>query len=110
MSGSKGEEALTEYKRALEVMSAKKAAPKKAALSDNEDEVQFIRSNKCQAATALASSLKKKSKALGSTPRVSPSLSSDPAMALANLNAKVFPLTPVFLPEGDSSASIQFIQ
>ncbi|WZZ35112.1 hypothetical protein YC2023_018513 [Brassica napus] len=46
MSGSKGEEALAEYKRALEVMSAKKAAPKKAALSDNEDEVQFIRSNK----------------------------------------------------------------
>ncbi|KAF2617897.1 hypothetical protein F2Q68_00040134 [Brassica cretica] len=31
MSGSKGEEALAEYKRALEVMSAKKAAPKKTA-------------------------------------------------------------------------------
>ncbi|KAF3547438.1 hypothetical protein DY000_02007577 [Brassica cretica] len=110
MSGSKGEEALAEYKRALEVMSAKKAAPKKTALSENDDEVQFIRSNKRQAATALASSLKKKSKASGSTPRVSPSLSSDPAMVLANLNVKVFPLTPVVLPEGDSSASIQFIQ
>ena len=98
MSGSKGEEALAEYKSALEVMSAKKAAPKKAALSDNEDEVQFIRSNKCQAATALASSLKKKSKASGSTPRVSPSSSSNPATILANLNTKVFPLTSVVHP------------
>ncbi|KAH0892980.1 hypothetical protein HID58_055409 [Brassica napus] len=34
----------------------------------------------------------------------------DPATVLANLNTKVFPLTPVVLPEGDSSASIQFIQ
>ena len=77
---SKGEEALAEYKRALEVMSAKKTAPKKAVLSENDDEVQFIRSNKRQAGTALASSLKKKSKSSGSTPRVSPSSSSDPAM------------------------------
>ncbi|KAF3602744.1 hypothetical protein F2Q69_00036259 [Brassica cretica] len=69
MSGSKGEEALAVYKRALEVMSAMKAAPKRAALSGNDDEVQFTRSNKRQAATALASSLKKKSKAPGSTPR-----------------------------------------
>ncbi|KAH0893185.1 hypothetical protein HID58_055614, partial [Brassica napus] len=91
MSVSKGEEALAEYKRALEVMSAKKTAPKKAVLSENDDEVQFIRRNKRQAGTALASSLKKKSKASGSTPRVSPSSSSDPAM-------------------GDSLASIQFIQ
>ena len=74
MSGFKGEEALAVYKRALEVMSAMKAAPKRAALSGNDDEVQFTRSNKRQAATALASSLKKKSKAPGSTPRVSPSL------------------------------------
>ncbi|KAL0667968.1 hypothetical protein Bca4012_030672 [Brassica carinata] len=110
MSGSKGEEALAEYKRALEVMSAKKAAPKKATLSENDDEVQFIKSNKRQAATALASSYKKKSRASGSTPKVSPSSSSDPATVLANLNTKVFPLTPVVLPEGDSSASIHFIQ
>ena len=46
MSGSKGEKALAEYKRALEVMSAKKAAPKKAAPSENDDEVQFIKSNR----------------------------------------------------------------
>ena len=110
MSGSKGEEALAEYKRALEVMSAKKTAPKKAVLSENDDEVQFIKGNKRQAALALTSSLKKKSKASGSTPRVSLSSSSDPATVLANLNTKVFPLTPVVLPERDSSASIQFIQ
>ena len=108
MSGSKGEEALAEYKRALEVMSATKAAPKKAALSENDDEVQFIKNNKRQAATALASSSKKKSRASGSTPKVSSS--SNPAPVLANLNTKVFPLTPVILPEGDSSASIQLIQ
>ncbi|KAF3600312.1 hypothetical protein F2Q69_00035703 [Brassica cretica] len=110
MSGSKGEEVLAEYQRALEVMSAKKAAPKKAAPSENDDEVQFIKSNKRQAATALASSSKKKSRASGSTPRVSPTSSNDPATVLANLNTKVFPLTPVILPEGDSLASIQLIQ
>ena len=102
--------ACAEYKRALEVMSAKKAAPKKAALSENDDEVQFIKSNKRQAATALASSSKNRSRSSGSTPRVSPSSSSDPVTVLANLNTKVFPLTPVVLPEGDSSASIQLIQ
>ncbi|KAF2586132.1 hypothetical protein F2Q70_00035908 [Brassica cretica] len=91
-------------------MSAKKAAPKKAAPSENDDEVQFIKSNKRQAATALASSSKKKSRASGSTPRVSPTSSNDPATVLANLNTKVFPLTPVILPEGDSLASIQLIQ
>ncbi|KAF2570058.1 hypothetical protein F2Q70_00003588 [Brassica cretica] len=110
MSGSKGEEAFAKYKRALEVMSAKKAAPKKAAPSENDDEVQFIKSNKRQAATSLASSSKKKSRASGSTPRVSPTSSNDPATVLANLNTKVFPLTPVILPEGDSFASIQLNQ
>ena len=110
MLGSNGEEALAEYKRALEVMSAKKAAPKKAALSEKDDEVQFIKSNKRQAATALASSSKKRSRASGSTPRVSPSSSNDPATVLANLNTKVFYSTPVILPEEDSSASIQLIQ
>ena len=46
MSGSTGEEALAEYKRALEVLSEKKAAPKRAAPSETEDEVQFVRSSK----------------------------------------------------------------
>ncbi|KAF2616087.1 hypothetical protein F2Q70_00011319 [Brassica cretica] len=49
-------------------------------------------------------------KASGSTHEVSQSSLSDPATVLANLNTKVFPLTPVVLPDGDSSASIQFIQ
>ncbi|KAF2611275.1 hypothetical protein F2Q70_00011716 [Brassica cretica] len=105
MSGSKGEEALAEYKRALEVRSAKKAAPKRAAPSETEDEVQFIRSNK-RRATVPASSSMNKLKASGSTPKVSPSSSGDPATVLANINTKVFPLIPVVLPEGDSSASI----
>ncbi|KAH0862591.1 hypothetical protein HID58_079802 [Brassica napus] len=82
MYGSKGEEALAEYKKAIEVMSGKRAAPKRAAPSKNDDEVQFIRSSKCQATTAPApSSSKKKSKASGSTPKVSPSSSFDPATA-----------------------------
>ncbi|KAH0862686.1 hypothetical protein HID58_079897 [Brassica napus] len=37
--GSKGEEALAEYKRAFEVISAKMIAPKRAAPSENDDEV-----------------------------------------------------------------------
>ncbi|KAH0866875.1 LOW QUALITY PROTEIN: hypothetical protein HID58_073897 [Brassica napus] len=78
MSGSKGEEGLAEYQRALEVMSVKKPASKKAALTKNDDEVRFIKSNK---------------------PTV-----------LATLNTKVFPLTPLILPKGDSLASIQLIQ
>ncbi|KAH0879419.1 LOW QUALITY PROTEIN: hypothetical protein HID58_066813 [Brassica napus] len=101
-------EAFVEYKRALEVMSAKKTAPKRAAPSETKDEVQFVRSSKRQA-TAPASSSKKKLKASGSTPKVSPSSSGDPAIVLANLNTKVFPLTRVSLPE-DSLAAIQSIQ
>ncbi|KAF2589984.1 hypothetical protein F2Q70_00038428 [Brassica cretica] len=72
--------------------------------------LQFIKSNKRQAATALASSSKKRSRASGSTPRVSPLSSNDPATVLANLNTKVFSSTLVIIPEEDSSASIQLIQ
>ncbi|WZZ34602.1 hypothetical protein YC2023_018003 [Brassica napus] len=86
MSGSKGEEALAEYERAFEVLSAKKAAPKRAAPSEIDDEVQFIKSNKRQAMTAPASSFERRSKASGSTPKVSLSSSSDPATVLANPN------------------------
>ncbi|KAH0858916.1 LOW QUALITY PROTEIN: hypothetical protein HID58_087177 [Brassica napus] len=104
--GSKGEEALAE---AFELMSAKKTAPKRAAPSENDDEVQFIKSNKRQGMTASASSSKRRCKASGSTPKVSPSTSSDPATVLANLNTMVFPLTSVSLPE-DSLAAIQSVQ
>ncbi|KAF2564588.1 hypothetical protein F2Q70_00014833 [Brassica cretica] len=64
-------------------------ASKKAALSEKDDEVQFIKSNKHQTVTTLASSTKKKSRASGSTLKVSSSSSSDPATVLANLNTKV---------------------
>lgn len=89
MSVSKSEEALAEYKRAFEVMSAKKVATKRDAPSENDDDVQFIKSNKRQAVTAPASSSKRRSKASRSTPKVSPSSASDPATVLSILNTKV---------------------
>lgn len=107
MSGSKGDEALAEYKKALEVMSARKSAPKRAASVD-DDEVQFLRSSKRLTVAATApSSSKKKSKASGS----SPSASYDWTTVLTNLNTKVFPSTPVLLAlEEDSSVAIQSLQ
>ena len=93
MSASKGDEALAEYKKALEVMCARKSAPKRAAFVE-DDEVQFLRSSKrLTVAAAAPSSSKKKSKASGS----SPSASYDWAIVLTNLNTKVFPSTPVLL-------------
>ncbi|KAF2561603.1 hypothetical protein F2Q70_00016786 [Brassica cretica] len=111
MSGTKGNEALVEYKKALEVMSAKKAAPKRA-ISTEDDEVQFIGGNKRRAGAAAApSSSKKKSKVPGSSPKDSPSAPYDWATVLNNLNTKVFPSTPVLLAsEGDSSTAIQSLQ
>ncbi|KAH0939110.1 hypothetical protein HID58_006571 [Brassica napus] len=108
MSESKGDEALVEYKKALEVMSAEKAAPKRA-ISTEDDEVQFIGSNKRRAGAAAApSSSKKKSKVSGSSSKDSSSASYDWATVLNNLNTKVFPSTPVLLAsEEDSSTAIQ---
>ncbi|KAF3533232.1 hypothetical protein DY000_02040203 [Brassica cretica] len=90
MSGSKGDEALAEYKKALEI----------------------IRSYKRQAVAAAApSSSKRKTKALGSSPIGFPSAIYDWATVLTNLNAKVFPSTPVLLAsEEDSSMAIQSLQ
>ena len=107
MSGSKGDEALAEYKKALEVMSARKAAPKRAA-STEDDEVKFIRSGKRHAGAAAApSSSKWRSKASDSSPKDSPSAPYDWATLLNNLNTKVFLSTPVLLAsEEDSSATI----
>ena len=111
MSGSKGDEALAEYKKALEVMSAKKAAPKRA-ISTEDDEVQFIGSNKRRAGAAAApSSSKKKSKVSGSFPKDSPSDAYDWPTVLNNLYTKVFPSTPVLLAlEEDSPTAIQSLQ
>ncbi|KAG5393233.1 hypothetical protein IGI04_023196, partial [Brassica rapa subsp. trilocularis] len=111
MSGSKGDEALAEYKKALEVMSAKKAAPKRA-ISIEDDEVQLIGSNKHRAGAAAApSSSKKKFNVSGSSPKDSPSAPYDWATVLNNLNTKVIPSTPVLLAsEEDSSTAIQSLQ
>ncbi|KAH0898492.1 hypothetical protein HID58_048060 [Brassica napus] len=110
-SGSKGDEALVEYKKALEVLSAKKAAPKRA-ISTEDDGVQFIGSNKHRAGAAAApSSSKKKSKVSGSSPKDSPSVPYDWNTVLNNLNTKVFPSTPVVLAsEEDSSTAIRSLQ
>ncbi|KAF3579443.1 hypothetical protein DY000_02031572 [Brassica cretica] len=90
MSGSKGDKALAEYKKALEVMSARKAAPKRGT-STEDDEVQFIRSSKRHSGAAAApSSSKKKSKALDSSPKDSPSAPYDWATLLNNLNIRYF--------------------
>ncbi|KAH0906088.1 hypothetical protein HID58_037915 [Brassica napus] len=112
MSGSKGDEALAEYKKALEVMSARKAAPKRVAPSKDDDEVQIIRSSKRQAvAAADPSSSKNKSMASGSSPKVSPSVPYDWATVLTNLNTKVFPSTLVLLAlEEDFSMAIPSLQ
>ncbi|KAF2560880.1 hypothetical protein F2Q70_00017770 [Brassica cretica] len=105
MSGSKGDEALAEYKKALEVMSARIAAPKRVAPTEDDDEVQIIRSRKSQAVSAVApSSSKKKSKASGSSPKGSPSAPYDWATVITNLNAKVFPSTPVLLASEEDSS------
>ncbi|KAF2562537.1 hypothetical protein F2Q70_00017786 [Brassica cretica] len=75
-----------EYKTALEVMSARKAAPKRIAPTEDDDEVQIIRSSKRQAVAAAAPSSSKK-------------------------KSKVFPSTPVLLAsEEDSSMAIQSLQ
>ncbi|KAF2553667.1 hypothetical protein F2Q68_00033607 [Brassica cretica] len=111
MSGSKGDEALAEYKKALEVMSAKKAAPKRAIFTE-DDKVQFVGRNKRRAGAAAApSSSKKKSKVSGSSPKEYPSAPYDWAAVLNNLNTKVFPSTTVLLAsEEDSSTAIQSLQ
>ena len=111
MSDSKGDEALAEYKKALEAMSARKAASKRAAPAGN-DEVPFIRSSKRQATTVTApSSSKKKSVASAFALQSSPFASYDWSKVLANLNAKVFPLTPACLAsDEDSSVAIRSLQ
>ena len=59
MSGSKGDEALAEYKKALEAMSARKAAVKRTAPVEDE-EVQFVGSRRREVTADVASSSSKK--------------------------------------------------
>ncbi|KAG5384244.1 hypothetical protein IGI04_035714 [Brassica rapa subsp. trilocularis] len=94
MSGSKGHEALVEYKKALGGMSARKAAVKRTAPVEDE-EVQFVGSSRRHVTAAVAPpSSKKKSKASGSVPKTPSSASFDWSTVLSNLNVKVFPLVP----------------
>ncbi|KAF3593595.1 hypothetical protein DY000_02023416 [Brassica cretica] len=106
MSGSKGDEALAEYKKALEAMSARRAAVKRTAPVEDE-EVQFVGSSRHQVTAAVApSSSKKKSKASGSVPKTPSPAPFDWSAVLSNLNAKAFPLVPARLSlDGDSFAA-----
>ncbi|KAF2530638.1 hypothetical protein F2Q70_00030765 [Brassica cretica] len=108
MSGSKGDEALAEYKKALEAMSARRAAVNRTAPVEDE-EVQFVGSSRHQVTAAVApSSSKKKSKASGSVPKTSSPAPFDWSAVLSNLNAKAFPLVPARLSlDGDSFAAIR---
>ena len=97
MSGSKGVEALAEYMKALEAMSARKAAVKRTAPIEDE-EVQFVGSSRRQVNAAVApSSSKKKSKASLSVPKTPSPASFDWSAILSNLNANAFPLVPARL-------------
>ena len=69
ISGSRGNEALAEYKKALEAMSARKAAVKRIAPVEDE-EVQFVGSCRRRMAAVVApSSSKKRFRASGFVPR-----------------------------------------
>lgn len=109
MSGSKGDEAMAEYQKALEKMSARITASKRAA-SVEGDEVQLLRSSKRRAATAPSSS-KKKSRASSSPTEDSPPAPFDWSTLVTKLNTEVFPSTPVLLAsEVDSSTTIDSLQ
>ncbi|KAG5406061.1 hypothetical protein IGI04_012180 [Brassica rapa subsp. trilocularis] len=111
MSGSRGDEVLAEYKKAHEAMLARKAAAKRTVPVEDE-EVQFVGSSRRQAATITApSSSKKKSKVSVSALKSSLPVSDNWSKVLANLNAKVFPLTSEYLAsDGDSSMAIRSLQ
>ncbi|KAF3596677.1 hypothetical protein DY000_02022325 [Brassica cretica] len=111
MSGSKGVEALAKYRKALETMSARKAAVKRTAPIEDE-EVQFVGSSRRQVNAVVApSSSKKKSKASDSVPKTPSPASFDWSAVLSNLNAKAFPLVPAHLSlGGDSFVVIRSLQ
>ncbi|KAF2596165.1 hypothetical protein F2Q68_00010722 [Brassica cretica] len=97
MSGSKGDEALAEYKKALKVISARKAAPKQVAPSKDDDEVQIIRSSKHRAVAAAApSSSKNKSMASCSSPK-----EEDSSMAIQSLQGDLLQVASQLYHLGD---------
>ncbi|WZY94133.1 hypothetical protein YC2023_066462 [Brassica napus] len=88
----RGVEALEEYKKAVEVMAARKAAIHRVVPTGGSN-IQFTRSGKRQAAPIVAPlSSKKRSRASVFKPFISASRSC--SKALANLNSEVFPMTP----------------
>ena len=92
ISDPRGAEALEEYKRALEVTAARKAAIHRVVPAGGSN-IQFTRSGKRQAAPIVApSSSKKRSRASVFKPSLSASRSC--SKALASLNSEVFPMTP----------------
>ncbi|KAF2557201.1 hypothetical protein F2Q68_00016714 [Brassica cretica] len=111
ISGSRGNEALAEYKKALQVMSARKAVVKRIAPVEDE-EVQFVGSCRRRMAAAVApSSSKKRFRDSGSVPRTPSPASFDWSAVFSNLNAKVFPSVPAHLSlDGDSFAALRSLQ
>ncbi|KAH0926455.1 hypothetical protein HID58_018711 [Brassica napus] len=88
----RGAEVLEEYKKALEVMAARKAAIHRVVPTGGSN-IQFTRSGKRQAAPIVTPlSSKKRSRASVFKPFISASRSC--SKALANLNSEVFPMTP----------------
>ena len=111
MSGSRGNEALAEYKKALEAMSARKAAVKRIAPVEDE-KVQFMDSCRRRVAAAVApSSSKNRFRASGSGLGTPSPVSFDWSAVFSNLKVKVFPLVPARLSmDGDSFAAIRSLQ
>ena len=97
ISGSSIRKLLAEYKKALQVMSAKKAVVKRIAPVEDE-EVQFVGSCRRRMAAAVApSSSNKRFRDSGSVPRTPSPASFDWSAVFSNLNAKVFPSDPAHL-------------
>ncbi|KAF8089380.1 hypothetical protein N665_0507s0001 [Sinapis alba] len=101
---------MAKFKKAVESLSTKKAAPKRAVSGEGDDNVHFIRRNKCKAAADPVPSSNKKSKASGALLKPSPSSENDQTKVLAHLNAKVFPSTPVSLPGRSPLEVVQSLQ
>ncbi|KAF8104349.1 hypothetical protein N665_0173s0003 [Sinapis alba] len=101
---------MAKFKKAVESLSTKKAAPKRAVSGEDDDGVHFIRRNKWKAAADPVPSSKKNSKASGALLKASPSSANDQTKVLAHLNAKVFPSTPVSLPDRSPLEVVQSLQ
>ncbi|KAH0926446.1 hypothetical protein HID58_018702 [Brassica napus] len=100
----RGAEALEEYKKALEVMAARKAVIHRLVPARGSN-IQFTRSGKNQAAPIVAPlSSKKRSKASVFKPSLSASRSCSKAQA--SLNSKVFPMTPTRLSLDEDTSKV----